>query len=218
MPQNPRFVLLRPHLGARPKKTAFDSPTLGLKPGDYKAAGRCAFKKERMWRTAKGIRSLGSFHGYMLISALGASIADSMATFNECASVSSGRISTGVWQLRTKSRVAVKTKSLLLRYALVRNLSTISMVRSGRRLTNSAPQAAFWLSYTTCGLLRPDPDGLRHHGRHNTVRGSLQKGPNERPANAEAHHHELIDAQVIQHAEVVIRIGVPRPVDLECAT
>src|SRR5439155_8381677 len=102
--------------------------------------GRCARRKERIWRTARGIRSLGSFQGNMLISALGASIADSMATFNECASVSSGRISTGVWQLRTKSRVAVKTKSGLVRYILVRYFSTIAIVISGRRLTNSGPQ------------------------------------------------------------------------------
>src|SRR3989475_11350973 len=85
-------------------------------------AGRCARRKERIWRTARGIRSLGSFHGNMLTSAFGASIAASMATAYGCAGISSGRISTGVWQLRTKSRVTVKTKSGLVRYILVRNL------------------------------------------------------------------------------------------------
>src|SRR5882762_10175884 len=61
----------------------------------------------------------------MLTSAFGASIAASMATAYGCAGISSGRIRTGVWQLRTKSRVTVKTKSGLLRYILVRNLSTV---------------------------------------------------------------------------------------------
>src|SRR5262249_20292166 len=67
----------------------------------------------------------------------GASIAASMATAYGCAGTSSGRIRTGVWHLRTKSRVTVYTKSGLLRYILVRNFSTISMVISGRRLISS---------------------------------------------------------------------------------
>ena len=44
-----------------------------------------------------------------------------------------------VWQLRTKSRVTVKTKSGLLRYIFVRNFSMTSIVRSGRRLDSSGP-------------------------------------------------------------------------------
>src|SRR5215831_7978230 len=60
--------------------------------------------------------------------------------------ISSGRISTGVWQLRTKSRVTVQTKSGLVRYILVRNLSTISIVMSGRRLSSSGPQPVILLS------------------------------------------------------------------------
>ena len=83
--------------------------------------GRCARRKERIWRTASGIRSFGSFHGNMLTSDLGASIAASMATAYGCDGISSGRMSTGVWQLRTKSRVTVKTKSGSVRYILVRN-------------------------------------------------------------------------------------------------
>src|SRR5262249_30651031 len=43
-------------------------------------AGRCARRKERICRTASGIRSFGSFHGNMLTSAFGASIAASIAT------------------------------------------------------------------------------------------------------------------------------------------
>src|SRR5262245_63318084 len=46
----------------------------------YEDVGRCARRNERMWRTARGIRSFGSFHGNMLTSAFGASIAASMAT------------------------------------------------------------------------------------------------------------------------------------------
>ena len=64
-----------------------------------------------------------------------------MATAYGCGGISSGRISTGVRQLRTKSRVTVQTKSGLVRYILVRNLSTISIVMSGRRLTSSGPQS-----------------------------------------------------------------------------
>ena len=40
---------------------------------------------------------MGSFHGNMLTSAFGASIAVSIATAYGCAGISSGRISTGVW-------------------------------------------------------------------------------------------------------------------------
>src|ERR1700709_308002 len=42
--------------------------------------GRCARRNERIWRTASGTRSFGSFHGNMLTSAFGASIAVSIAT------------------------------------------------------------------------------------------------------------------------------------------
>src|SRR2546423_11403583 len=94
----------------------------------YEDAGRCALRKEWIWRTARGILSFGSFHGKMLTSAFGESIAASMATLYGCAGMSSGRISTGVWQERTKSRVTVQTKSGLVRYIVVRNLSTIAIV------------------------------------------------------------------------------------------
>src|SRR5207237_1486691 len=98
---------------------------------DYAEAGRCPRRKERIWRTAIGIRSLGSFHGYMLTSAFGASIAHSMATAYGCAGTSSGMISTGVWQFRTKLRVTVKTKSGLVRYIFVRYFWIMSIVMSG---------------------------------------------------------------------------------------
>ena len=43
-------------------------------------AGRLAFRNILMWRTASGIFSGVSFHGYMLTCELGASIATSIAT------------------------------------------------------------------------------------------------------------------------------------------
>ena len=42
---------------------------------------------------------MGSFHGNMLTSGFGASIAASMAAAYGCAWLSSGRISTGVWHV-----------------------------------------------------------------------------------------------------------------------
>src|ERR1700730_8780244 len=58
--------------------------------------------------------------------------------------ISCGRINTGVWQWRTKSRVTVKTKWELVWYILVRNLSTGSMVMSGRHLSNLGPRSFAW--------------------------------------------------------------------------
>src|SRR2546422_900696 len=57
-----------------------------------------------------------------------------------------------------------------------------------------------------CGHLRPESDGLRQHGRDNTIRCPLQEVPDEGATDAEAHHHEFVDAQVIQQAELVIRV------------
>ena len=53
---------------------------------------------------------------------------------------SSGRIRTGVWQLRTKSRVTVKTKSARSVYMLFRKAATVSIVTSDRRLHSAGPQ------------------------------------------------------------------------------
>src|SRR5579862_3762759 len=76
----------------------------------------------------------------MLTSALGASIADSMATAYGCAGTSSGRIRTGFGQLRTKSRVTVKTKSGLVSNILVTNWSVVCIVISGRFAVSAGPQ------------------------------------------------------------------------------
>src|SRR2546422_7649318 len=70
----------------------------------YAVSGRCAFRNEWIWRTARGIRSLGSFHGYMLTSAFGASIAHSIATLYGCGGRSCGRVRTAFWHCRTESR------------------------------------------------------------------------------------------------------------------
>src|SRR5262249_58219307 len=114
------------HVGLVPERTsaaARDHPVAARAAaiGTDVATGRCARRNERICRTASGMRSLGSFHGNMLTSAFGASIAASMATSYGWGGMLSGRISTGVWQLRTKSRVTVNTKSASVRYILVRN-------------------------------------------------------------------------------------------------
>jgi hypothetical protein len=44
------------------------------------------------------------------------------------------------WQARTKSRVAVKTKSALSRYIFVRKASTCSIVMPGWRAHRCGPQ------------------------------------------------------------------------------
>src|SRR6266849_376372 len=104
------------------------------------SAGRCALRKEWIWRTARGIRSLGSFQGNMLTSAFGASIAHSMATAYGCAGTSSGRTRIGFWQLRTKSRVTVNTKSGLVSNILVTNWSAVCTAMSGRLATSAELQ------------------------------------------------------------------------------
>src|SRR2546428_12535564 len=93
-----------------------------------------------IWRTARGIRSLDSFQGKMLTSAFGASIAHSMATAYGCAGTSSGRTRIGFWQLRTKSRVTVKTKSGSVSNILVTNWSVVCIVISGRLAVSAGPQ------------------------------------------------------------------------------
>src|SRR5256885_7298233 len=67
------------------------------------------------------------------------------------------------------------------------------------------------------GQLRPESARLRQHGSDDTVGCPLQKVPNQRTTDAEAHHHELVDPQVIHQTDMVIGIGIPRPIDLERA-
>jgi len=57
-----------------------------------------------MWRTASGILSGVSFHGYRLTCAFGARCTVSIATAYGCPGTSSGNTRIGVWQARTNSR------------------------------------------------------------------------------------------------------------------
>src|SRR5205823_411055 len=65
--------------------------------------------------------------------------------------------------------------------------------------------------------LRTPTHGLRQHSRDNTIGRTLQETPYERAADAETHHHELVDAQMIHQSELVVGVGIPRPVDLDRA-
>ena len=67
------------------------------------------------------------------------------------------------------------------------------------------------------GQLRAESAGLRQHGCDDTIGCPLQKVPNQGTTDAEAHHHELVDPQVIHQTDMVIGIGIPRPIDLERA-
>src|SRR5882672_1925519 len=67
------------------------------------------------------------------------------------------------------------------------------------------------------GQLRPESARLRQHGSDDTVGCPLQKVPNQGTTDAEAHYHELLDPQVIHQTDMVIGIGIPRPIDLERA-
>src|SRR5262249_7334069 len=63
--------------------------------------------------------------------------------------------------------------------------------------------------------LRTRAAGLGQHSRDNPIGCPLQQVPDERAPDAEAHHHELVDAQVIHQPELIVRISVPWVVDLE---
>src|SRR5207249_10726725 len=65
--------------------------------------------------------------------------------------------------------------------------------------------------------LRTPAYGLRQHGCGNASGCALQKTPDEGAANAETHHRELVDPQMIHQAELVVGIGLPRPLDLDRA-
>src|SRR6266705_5512684 len=106
-----------------------------------------------MWRTASGILSFVSFHGYRLTWAFGARCTVSIATAYGCPGTSSGNTRIGVWQAATKSRVTVYTKSARAPvYMFVRNASTIAIVNSGLRAHNSGPQPFMLLLYERPGI------------------------------------------------------------------
>jgi hypothetical protein len=65
--------------------------------------------------------------------------------------------------------------------------------------------------------LGPRAGRLRQHGGHDTIRRPLQEIPDHGTADAEAEHHEPVDAQIIHQPELVIGVGVPWAIDLEGA-
>src|SRR6516162_8740687 len=111
-----------------------------------------------------------------------------MATAYGCATISSGRINTGVWQMRTKSRVTVKTKSGLVRYILVRNRSTVS----GPAGEEGRSPDLHIVFVEIVAHLRTRPAGLRQHAGDNAIGRPPQQVPDEGAADAEAHQHELV--------------------------
>src|SRR5262245_40156585 len=58
---------------------------------------------------------------------------------------------------------------------------------------------------------------LHWHCRDDPVTGALQQVPDEGPADAETEHHELLDAEMVHQAEMIVGIGVPRPVHFQRA-
>jgi hypothetical protein len=67
------------------------------------------------------------------------------------------------------------------------------------------------------GHFRTKPAGLHQHGGNDTLGRPQQQVPDEGTADAEAHHHELPDAQVINQTKLVIGVCLPRAVDLQWA-
>jgi hypothetical protein len=57
--------------------------------------------------------------------------------------------------------------------------------------------------------------GLCRHRRDHAVAGAREQVPDERAADAETEHQEVPDAKVIHQADMIVGIGVPRPVGLE---
>ncbi len=65
------------------------------------------------------------------------------------------------------------------------------------------------------GAFRIDPARLRMHRRDDAPGHVLHQVPDERIADAEAHHEKLVDAQVIEHAELVSGVRVPGLLEIE---
>src|SRR5881394_2842233 len=153
----------------------------------------------------------------MVTSAFWASLATSIATLCGCAGTSSGATSSGVLMERTKSRDTVNTKSARLVYMLVRKSWTMAIVTSGRFSQSGGPPAFGVVLVEQVRDLRPEAAGLHHRGRDDALRSPPNKVVNHRAADAEAHDHELADAEVVHQPELVVGIGVPGAVDLQRA-
>src|SRR5262245_3846937 len=151
----------------------------------------------------------------MVTSAFGARLATSMATLYGCAGTSSGAISSGVWIVRTKSRDTVNTKSACLVYMLVRKSWTMLIVTLGALLAKRRPPTLDVVLVEQVGDLGSEPAGLHHRGRDDALRSPPNEIVNHRPADAEAHDHELADAEVVHQSELVVGVGVPGAIDLQ---
>src|SRR2546430_7650853 len=147
----------------------------------------------------------------MVTSAFWTRLATSIATLYGCAGTSSGAISSGVRMERTKSRDTVNTKSARFVYMLVRKSWTMSMETSGR------PPALDVVLVEEVGHLGPETARLHHRGRDDALGSPPDEIVDHRPADAEAHDHELPDAEVVHQPELVVRVGVPGAVDLQRA-
>ena len=109
------LVLLTPDLAAR-----MAAATEGVNPDPdapidgYSAAARigtCACKNRRTRSIVRCFSSAGSFHGYTVISAFGASDATSIDVCSGCDGTSSGSTSIGVRQFAINSRDTLYRKS-----------------------------------------------------------------------------------------------------------
>src|SRR5262249_10140802 len=80
---------------------------------------------------------------------------------------------------------------------LHRNLGPLS----DQRRPPALPKCAWVLRVAH---LRTPAYGLRQHGCGNSSRCALQKTPDERATDAEAHYRELVDPQMIHQAELVV--------------
>src|SRR5678816_3482976 len=66
--------------------------------------------------------------------------------------------------------------------------------------------------------LGPVAARLHHRGGHDALRRSPDQVVDHGPADAEAHHQELPDAQVVHQPELVVGVGVPGAIDLQRAS
>ena len=153
----------------------------------------------------------------MLTSEFGARLAISIATAYGCAGTSSGR--TRIGRLAGAHEVARHGEDEV-------GVGAVHLVQEGvdhlhrdvgpAGAERRAP-ALDVVVVEEVGHLRAEAAGLRQHGRDDALGRPLQQVPDEGAADAEAHHHELVDAEVIHQAELVVGVGVPGPVDLERA-
>jgi len=133
--------------------------------------------RTRIWRTGQGDPFLGSFHGNMLTSA-SARASPSMATAYGCAGISSGRISSGRLALAHEVTCHGEDESGLVRYILVRNLST-SPSRSRAGALSAPGPTLHIVVVEKIAHLRTGSLGCAKHGGDNTIRRPPAEIPDE---------------------------------------